>query len=111
MVVVVVVEVVFVWPRVQASLGSPQPPLPWDGHARPSSIEDHLDRDREYFKDRILEGPRTQLSTNLRPPARAGSFEVQCKILWGQNANARARLDSTLAANGCSSNTILVLLQ
>jgi hypothetical protein len=48
------VTLVRVWPRGQASLGSPEPPLPSDGHARPSSIEDHLNRDREYFKDRIL---------------------------------------------------------
>ena len=42
-----------VWPRGQPSLGSPEPPLPWDGHARPSSTEDHPDRE-EYFKDHIL---------------------------------------------------------
>ena len=28
------------WSPGQASLGFPEPPLPWEGHARPSSIED-----------------------------------------------------------------------
>ena len=47
-------------PRGQASLGSPEPQLPLEGHARPSSIEDHLDQDYECLKDRIFVRTKNQ---------------------------------------------------
>ena len=80
----------FVWPRSQASLGSPALPLPWEGHERPSIIEEHLDQDHEYLRSEFLKDQEPTVQEPSASFTRNLGLEVMPDIVE-VNAMAQAR--------------------
>ena len=93
---------------LKAHLGSTEPPLPWEDHARPSSIEDHQVRNQKYWGPNYLR-TKNQPYKDQEPTfpkvsaACAGELRGSMQILWKQGEEAQA--------DRCSWNTILVQLQ
>ena len=87
-------KVVAAWPRRQASLGSPEPPLPWEGHARPSSNEDHPEQDNECLRTEFCKDqePTVQVKNPSAFLSKATRRLLACCSLSHQNEGPPHRL-------------------
>jgi len=76
-----------VWPRGQLSLGSSEPPQPWEGHARPSSMKDH--QTCKTIRTEINNALRTEFFKDQEPTALVLWLEVNEDAADATRSSAR----------------------